>query len=1060
MLQFTNDAQDIAATLENLGYTVNRALDASKGEMQRAVDAFQAAASQREVEVALFYYAGHGVEHEGVNYIIPVGADINDEYELMDQGLSVERITVAMERSRAAFNMVVMDACRDNPFFTSGRSSSGRGLAAMSGRGKGSMIVFATSPGNIAADGRGRNSPFTAAFIKHAVTPGLEVSALMRQVNGTVRELTGGKQAPWFNASYTGEVYLGALKDLAGASNRISAVNGEIAALENEIAQREKAIAAARSQAEKRRLEAEQQRSRAEEAARRMQSEQLQEIALRAQETLEQQEADQFLRRQMEQQLAGQRAVLAKQAQERRARLEELKAQDGTAEGAWDQLIGITNLKTALFEVNTRFDKALSLMENEVRALYDQQVEALRENNPKEPFESQEEYEDYIAELSAEVRSRQTNELEQRREELNKTRSTETAGLSEQLAQAKAELSSSRFVLGAGSTAVKVAAFNIGDKVFPMEVSAKDGDAIAFSIPVSYSLKSGDRSALREEYYRVYSADQSGGLAGELSYRAFELYPNIWALQPEDTKVVNLLEDDAVLTRSSGSGEALLVSVSEGEPRKLTAALLLESGTGEEARLKINGKDAGSTPHLYLAASETDLGTVRAEFQWPGGDSRTYALSLQAGVNPVASATPENLKHLGMAVFSGLPTATEVKLDRTTRQAQNGLALFTLPEGRYDYRLSGPWLFESGSGNVEIAGLENPLAAINLADTGAQTAAEISLPLAAIAETLPARVSLEVRLYQNDGQEAPMRILKGSTNTLLVRAPAGQYQLALSRSDDPYNARISPIHAAGEQRTEHLIEELPLSAHTQWERAQAALDRMERQIKTRKPRTTLGVTLLGIGAAGLGTAILSSFMGQEVLNTYNNGVTPSDFSEARKAIDTWNGAFIAGTIAAGVGIVAGTVLSLGPSSSKLEIQRNSLQGKIEHYGSEYQTLLSEQPLYGRVKSATPEHLASSLSYSTVFKDGSGGVDGLSGAKFVAVSQDGKNVYVAGANEDALAVFTRNTTTGALSYSTVFKDGSGGVDGLDGAESVAVSRDGKNVYVAGFADDALAVFNRE
>ncbi len=943
-----NDAQDIAATLENLGYTVNRALDASRGEMQRAVDDFQAAASRRNVEVALFYYAGHGVEHEGVNYMIPVGADIGDEYELIDQGLSVERITAAMERSQAAFNMVVMDACRDNPFFTSGRSSSGRGLAAMSGRGKGSMIVFATSPGDVAADGQGRNSPFTTAFIEHAATPGLEVSALMRQVNGTVRELTGGKQTPWFNASYTGEVYLGALEDLAGATNRIGAVNSEIAALEDEIAQREKAIAAARSQAEKRRLEAEQQRARAEEAARRMQSKQLQEIALRARETLDQQEADQALRKQLEQQLAGQRAALTKQAQERRARLEELKAQGGAAEGAWDQLIGITNLKTALVDVNARFDEALSRMEGEVTALYDQQVDAIRENNPKEPFESQEEYEEYIAELSAEVRSRQKIELEQRRGELNKTRSAETAGLSEQLAQARAELSSSRFVLGAGSTAVKVAAFNIGDKSFPMEVSARDGEAIAFSIPVSYSLKGGGRSALREEYYRVYSADQSGGLAGELSYRAFELYPDIWALQPEDTKVVNLLEDDAVLTRSGGAGGALLVSVSEGAPRKLTAALLIESGTGGEARLKIDGKDAGSTPHLYLAAGETDLGTLRAEFQWPGGDSRTYALSLQAGVNAVASATPESLEHLGLAVFSGLPAETEVNLDGTTRQAQDGLALFTLSEGRYDYRLDGPWLFESGSGRVEIAGLENPLAAVNLADTGARTAAEISLPLAAIAETLPAKVSLDVRLYQNDGQEVPMS-LKGSAETLLIHAPAGRYQLALSRSDDPYNARISPIHAPGQQRTEHRVEELPLSAHTQWERAQAALDRVEKKMKNRKPRNTLGATLLGIGAAGLGTAILSSLMGQEALNTYNDGVTPSDFSDARAAIDTWNGAFIAGAVAGGLGIVAGTVLSLGPSKAKLEHQRNDLQGKIELYGGEYQALLSEQPLYGRVK---------------------------------------------------------------------------------------------------------------
>ncbi|OQX29632.1 MAG: hypothetical protein B0D92_02740 [Spirochaeta sp. LUC14_002_19_P3] len=101
-----------------------------------------------------------------------------------------------------------------------------------------------------------------------------------------------------------------------------------------------------------------------------------------------------------------------------------------------------------------------------------------------------------------------------------------------------------------------------------------------------------------------------------------------------------------------------------------------------------------------------------------------------------------------------------------------------------------------------------------------------------------------------------------------------------------------------------------------------------------------------------------------------------------------------------------------------------------------------------------------LTYLTVFKDGSGGVDGLATAWSVAVSQDGKNVYVTGVEDDALAVFNRDTNTGELTYSTVFKNGIGGVDGLAAAWSVAVSQDGKNVYVTGVEDDALAVFNRD
>ena len=318
-----NDAQDVGATLENLGFAVTRVLDANKGTIRQAVDEFQARAARKGTEVALFYYAGHGVEHEGINYIIPVNARIANEYQLLDQGVSLERVTLGLERSRAAFNMVVLDACRDNPFFKS-RSSGGRGLAAMSGGGR-SMIVFATSPGEVAADGRERNSPFTKAFIQHAATPGLEVSAMMRQVNGTVQELTGGKQVPWFNVSYTGEVYLGDAEALSDLSARAGAVGRELSALEADIARIQKQLAAADSEAEKKRLKAEERRARAAEAAKRLQAEQLAEIETKARQALEQSRADEALRSQMETQLAAQRVNLSQQAEKRRKELEELR---------------------------------------------------------------------------------------------------------------------------------------------------------------------------------------------------------------------------------------------------------------------------------------------------------------------------------------------------------------------------------------------------------------------------------------------------------------------------------------------------------------------------------------------------------------------------------------------------------------------------------------------------------------------------------------------------------------------------------------------------------------
>ena len=185
-----NDASDIAATLENLGFSVSRLYDASRGDIQKAVDEFANRAKKTGTQVALFYYSGHGVEYEGVNYVIPVNARIEDEYQLLDQGMSMDRVTRALDQGRAEFNMVVLDACRDNPFFKT-KSGGGRGLAAMGKSGKGSVIAFATSPGEVAQDGSGRNRSLHKGLCKerrHSRTGSEHPDAAGRRRSGKEHE--------------------------------------------------------------------------------------------------------------------------------------------------------------------------------------------------------------------------------------------------------------------------------------------------------------------------------------------------------------------------------------------------------------------------------------------------------------------------------------------------------------------------------------------------------------------------------------------------------------------------------------------------------------------------------------------------------------------------------------------------------------------------------------------------------------------------------------------------------------------------------------------------------
>ena len=203
-----NDAEDMAALLRRLGFSVTAGRDLTDAAMEDRVRAFSRRA--RGAEVALFFYAGHGLQVDGLNYLVPVDARLADEADLPFEAIAMNLV---LEQMRAATNLVFLDACRDNPFArgwaAAGRSTSaGRGLTRVGeSGGSGLFIAFATDPDRIAADGEGRNSPFTAALKRHIETPGLEVNALLTEVRRTVLASTGNVQRPWSNSSLSEAFY-------------------------------------------------------------------------------------------------------------------------------------------------------------------------------------------------------------------------------------------------------------------------------------------------------------------------------------------------------------------------------------------------------------------------------------------------------------------------------------------------------------------------------------------------------------------------------------------------------------------------------------------------------------------------------------------------------------------------------------------------------------------------------------------------------------------------------------------------------------------------------------
>lgn len=196
-----NDAVLMAKTLRSVGFTLvgNQAqLDLDKAGFDRVVQTFGDELTGSDV--ALFYYSGHGMQIRGSNYLVPISANPVKEVDVDFQMLDVALILRQMEGSGTKLNLVILDACRNNPFGGRGLRGTESGLAQIRAP-EGTLLSFATQPGNVAIDGTGDNSPYTAALAETIQKPGLDVFQTFNQVGLIVKRATGGTQQPWVSSS-------------------------------------------------------------------------------------------------------------------------------------------------------------------------------------------------------------------------------------------------------------------------------------------------------------------------------------------------------------------------------------------------------------------------------------------------------------------------------------------------------------------------------------------------------------------------------------------------------------------------------------------------------------------------------------------------------------------------------------------------------------------------------------------------------------------------------------------------------------------------------------------
>ncbi|MDQ7833811.1 MAG: caspase family protein [Humidesulfovibrio sp.] len=255
-----NDAKDMARTLERLGFDVQLKTDVSLRDMEEAIRLF--GERLKRGGVGLFYYAGHGVQVQGVNYLVPVNSNVSSESDAKFECVDAGRVLGKMEDAGNELNIVILDACRNNPFTRSFRSAE-QGLARMDAP-TGSIVAYATAPNSVASDGKGTNGLYTKYLLQNITTPGIPIEEVFKRVRIGVMSETGKKQVPWESSSIAGYFYV------AGQPQQPLAINASQASLQQRQQEQRLKEYLAGLEAEKRQVEQE----RAELARRRQQLDQ------------------------------------------------------------------------------------------------------------------------------------------------------------------------------------------------------------------------------------------------------------------------------------------------------------------------------------------------------------------------------------------------------------------------------------------------------------------------------------------------------------------------------------------------------------------------------------------------------------------------------------------------------------------------------------------------------------------------------------------------------------------------------------------------------------------
>lgn len=554
----TNDARDLAEALEETGFEVLLRTDRTVAQMEEDLREF------REViqpgDVTLFFYAGHGVQVDGRNYLLPINnGDIQDNTELRRKAIDAHAYVETMVDAGAGLNIVMLDACRDNPLPAATRGGN-RGLSAMDPpRGSETVIVFATQAGDVAEDGDGDNSTFTTALLEEIHTPDVELLSLFNRIGSDVRDQTGGNQIPTIYSEPLSQPFYFVTAEMIAARARAesNAAQAEVEVLEDQIAAYQARIDAAANARERRELEVEQQRQQALLAAQRIEAQNLEEEAARRER--EAREAEERRREREEQAVAAQaqQEELARLASARRQEMERLAA-DARSEDPDILIATIERLETVLEEVEDEYDAAWRRTRSEMTASFQPQFAQLNDQEP-EIWETDEEFNTRITQERSALRRQQTRRINATQAEMESQEEEQTAEIRSQLDDALSTLRRSTWTLKGSDVELEIGEYDRNARQWPFTVSSTvDWLPLQnYRVVEDFSRRSDPREAIIE----LNEAVEAGALSGEITWKIERDEENDRYLVVAYTvRVRNIVSDQIVESEYPRQGVAALTA--------------------------------------------------------------------------------------------------------------------------------------------------------------------------------------------------------------------------------------------------------------------------------------------------------------------------------------------------------------------------------------------------------------------------------------------------------------------------------------------------------------------